>query len=108
MDGQFSGPLIDEALGAVAGTLTTMSFVPQVVKTLRSKSTRDISLSMWLLFTTGVAVWIVYGVAIGSVAVTVTNVITLILAGTVLTIKFRNLRTDASAQPGSGDLAQPD
>lgn len=104
MDGQFNGPLIDEALGAVAGTFTTLSFVPQVVKTLKSKSTRDISLSMWLLFTTGVAIWIVYGVAIGSVAVTLTNVITLILAGTVLTIKLRNLRADASSQADNGDF----
>lgn len=104
MDGQVSGPLINEALGAVAGTLTTVSFVPQVVKTLRSKSTRDISLSMWLLFTTGVACWIVYGIAIGSASVTITNVITLILAGTVLTIKLRNLRVDKSAQTNQTDF----
>ncbi len=83
-----------EAVGFCAGTLTTASFVPQVLKTWRSKSTRDISLAMWLMFSIGVGVWIVYGFLTGSLAIILTNVITLVLAGTVLVIKLQNLTSE--------------
>ena len=83
-----------EAIGFAAGTLTTASFVPQVIKTLKSKSTRDISLAMWLLFTVGVGVWIVFGVLTQSPAIILTNVVTFGLAGTVLLIKLRNLSSE--------------
>ena len=83
--------VIVQSVGFVAGTLTTASFIPQVVKTIKSKSTRDISLTMWLMFTAGVAVWIAYGVLTDSPAIILTNVITLVLAGTVLGIKLRYL-----------------
>lgn len=103
MDGQIAGSLLNEALGGVAGTLTTVSFVPQVVKTLRSKSTRDISLSMWVLFTAGVAVWIAYGIAIGSVSVIAANGVTLALAATVLIVKLGNLKAERSARVDDAD-----
>ena len=78
-----------EFVGALAGTLTTIAFIPQVVKTWRSGSAQDISLFMFLLFSTGVALWLVYGIAIGSVPVIAANAITLMLALSILVLKIR-------------------
>ena len=89
-----------DLLGAVAGTLTTISFIPQVVKTLRSRQTRDISLAMWLTFVTGVALWTVYGVLIGAWPIVASNVPTLGLAGTILVIKLRNMGKEAEEDKG--------
>lgn len=80
-----------DLLGAVAGTLTTISFVPQVVKTLRTRQTRDISLAMWLTFCAGVSLWTVYGLLLGAWPIVAANVPTLALAGTILVIKLRNM-----------------
>ena len=79
-----------DLVGSVAGTLTTVAFVPQVVKTWRSRSTRDISLAMWLAFSLGVALWMLYGLLAGSVPIVVSNGLTLLLAGSVLRIKLAN------------------
>lgn len=85
-----AGPLAD-VVGAVAGALTTVAFVPQVVKTWRTRSTRDISLAMWLAFWCGVALWTVYGLILSAWPIVVANVLTLILSGIVLVIKLRNM-----------------
>lgn len=82
--------LFADGVGTVAGTLTTAAFVPQVVKTLRTRQTRDISLVMWLLFCSGVALWLVYGVAVGAWPIIVANAITLVLAGVMLAVKLQN------------------
>jgi MtN3 and saliva related transmembrane protein len=76
-------------LGLIAGTLTTAAFVPQVVKTWRTRSTHDISLGMFALFSTGLVLWLVYGIMIGSLPIVVSNVITLALALTILFFKLR-------------------
>lgn len=78
-----------EIVGALAGTLTTIAFIPQVIKTWRSRSAEDISLFMFLLFSTGVALWLVYGFAIGSIPVIAANTITLLLALSILALKIR-------------------
>lgn len=78
-----------EAVGLVAGALTTASFVPQVIKTWRTRSAKDFSLPMLLLFTLGVGLWLVYGVMIGSRPVIVPNVITLVLTAYILSVKLR-------------------
>lgn len=78
-----------DLLGTVAGTLTTMAFVPQVVRTWRTRSTHDISAAMFLIFSTGVACWLAYGVSIGSWPIIVANVVTLVLALTILYLKIR-------------------
>lgn len=80
-----------ELVGSLAGILTTVAFVPQVVKTWRSRSTRDISLTMWLVFWLGVALWMVYGILMQTWPLIVANAFTLALAGIVLAIKLRNL-----------------
>lgn len=76
-------------LGMIAGTLTTAAFVPQVVKIWRTRSTHDISLGMFALFSSGLVLWLVYGVVIGSLPIVVSNIVTLALALTILYFKLR-------------------
>jgi MtN3 and saliva related transmembrane protein len=84
-----TSPALIDALGLTAGALTTVAFLPQLIKTWRSKSARDISLGMFVLFTVGVALWLVYGLFTGAVPVIAANTVTLILALTILTLKLR-------------------
>jgi len=76
-------------LGTVAGILTTAAFVPQVVKTWRTRSARDISAVMFAAFSVGVALWIVYGVLVRALPVIVANGVTLLLALAILAMKIR-------------------
>jgi MtN3 and saliva related transmembrane protein len=76
-------------LGLVAGSLTTLAFVPQVVKTWKTRSTHDISLGMFCLFSAGLLLWLVYGVRIGSTPIVVANAVTLVLAVIILYFKLR-------------------
>lgn len=75
-------------LGLLAGTLTTISFVPQVIKTWRSGSADDLSLGMFSIFTVGITLWLIYGLWIGALPLIVSNVITLGLASTLLFFKL--------------------
>ncbi len=75
--------------GFLAGALTTVAFVPQVLKILKTRSARDISLGMYTVFTSGVALWLVYGIALGSMPIVIANVLTLVLALAVLLMKLR-------------------
>ncbi|HWL29070.1 MAG TPA: SemiSWEET transporter [Burkholderiaceae bacterium] len=77
-------------IGCFAAVLTTVAFVPQVVKTWRTRATADISLSMFAMFTAGVAAWLAYGVMIGSAPIVLANGITLMLAGIILVLKVRH------------------
>lgn len=76
-------------IGLMAGSLTTISFLPQVIKTWRSKSAKDISLWMFLSFCIGVFLWIIYGIMLGELPIIIPNIITLFLAGTILFFKFK-------------------
>ena len=76
-------------LGLVAGALTTISFLPQVLKAWRSKSTKDVSLKMFVILSTGIFLWIVYGIFIRDLPVVVTNVVTFVLAFTILILKIK-------------------
>jgi MtN3 and saliva related transmembrane protein len=76
-------------LGFVAGVLTTAAFVPQVLKLWKTRSARDISLVMYAVFTGGVVLWLVYGIALGSMPIIVANVFTLVLSLAVLLMKLR-------------------
>jgi MtN3 and saliva related transmembrane protein len=78
-----------EWLGAIAATLTTLSFVPQAVKTIRTRDTSGISLWMYIAFTVGVAFWFGYGLLLHSWPMIVSNAITFVLAMTILTLKVR-------------------
>ncbi|MDD2684797.1 MAG: SemiSWEET transporter [Gallionella sp.] len=76
-------------VGSIAATFTTLSFIPQVWRVWHSRHTADISLGMYILFTTGVGLWLVYGLMIGSLPIIAANGITLLLAGAVLVMKIR-------------------
>ncbi len=80
------------ALGYVAGFLTTASFLPQVIKAWRTRSTED--LSFWMLsgFSGGVSLWIVYGFMLSEPPIVLFNAITLGLAMTLLWLKISNTR----------------
>lgn len=78
-----------EIVGHVAGVLTTLAFVPQVLRVLKTRQTRDISLAMFVMFTLGVALWLCYGIAIGSWPVSLANGVTLVLAAVILVCKLR-------------------
>ena len=77
------------AVGYAAAILTTISFVPQVLKVWRTRSARDVSLGMYSLFTLGIFIWLVYGVLIESWPVILANFVTLVLAGMVLAMKLK-------------------
>jgi len=79
-----------EWFGATAATLTTLSFVPQAVKTIRTRETHGISLWMYVAFTIGIMFWCVYGVMLGSWPMIISNALTLVLAGTILVLKVRH------------------
>ena len=87
-------------LGLVAGSLTTVAFVPQVLKTWRSKSGDDISYAMFTLFATGVLLWLLYGIALHATPIIVANAITLALTLAVLALKRRYQRRPPSPLTG--------
>jgi MtN3 and saliva related transmembrane protein len=89
-----AAPLVSpavRALGYVAALLTTVSFFPQALKTLRSGDTSGISLRMYGLFTAGIALWAIYGFCTGDGPLIAANLITLVPAGIVLERKVRAL-----------------
>lgn len=78
-----------DTLGGAAGFLTTISFIPQVYKVWKTRHTKDISLGMYAIFTSGVGFWLIYGYLLTSWPIIVSNGITFVLAGTVLLMKIR-------------------
>jgi MtN3 and saliva related transmembrane protein len=78
-----------DGIGSTAAVCTTISFLPQLVRVWRRKSARDISLTMFLLFSFGMACWLVYGLGIGSGPISAANAVTLALALAILVLKLR-------------------
>lgn len=76
-------------IGFVAGTLTTIAFLPQLQRTWRTKSADDMSLAMLVTFTAGVFLWLVYGLYLMAWPIVVTNVITFLLTLTILVLKLK-------------------
>lgn len=76
-------------LGLVAGTLTTVAFVPQAVKIWVTKSADDVSYLMFGIFTIGIVMWLAYGIALGAMPIIVANVVTLVLSLLVIALKVR-------------------
>lgn len=75
--------------GYIAGTLTTVSFIPQVVRAWKLKETRDISLAMLILFALGIFLWTLYGFWVASLPIIAANVVTLLLILVLLALKMR-------------------
>jgi len=76
-------------LGFAAACCTTIAFVPQVVRTWRTRSTRDISLAMFVVMTTGVLLWLIYGLLVHDRPLVVANGVTFVLSMTILVMKLR-------------------
>jgi MtN3 and saliva related transmembrane protein len=77
-------------IGLAAAFCTTAAFLPQVIQTWRTRSTRDLSLPMFSVMTTGVFLWLVYGLAIADVPLIAANGVTFLLSGTILYFKLRH------------------
>ena len=78
-----------DLLGLSAGSLTTLSFVPQVIRTWRSKSADDISTGMFVIFSIGLVMWLIYGLYLQSLPIIVSNIVTLALTVVILILKYR-------------------
>ena len=76
-------------VGLLAAFGTTVSFLPQAIKTIHTKDTSGISLSMYALFTAGTLLWLLYGLLSGSLPVTIANAITFVFASIILIYKIR-------------------
>ena len=77
-----------EFFGYFAAILTTLAFIPQLIKTLQTKRAEDVSLTTLIMFLTGVAAWIIYGIQISSKPILVANVITFLLNFFILFFKL--------------------
>jgi MtN3 and saliva related transmembrane protein len=78
-----------DVIGLIAALCTSISFLPQAIKTIRTRDTSAISLSMYCVFTGGTLLWLIYGIMITSYPVIVANTITIILASIILVYKLR-------------------
>lgn len=78
-----------DVIGMLAGGLTTVSLVPQVLKIWRTRSANDISLGMFALFGLGVVLWLADGLLIDALPVIVANAVTLVLTLTIILMKWR-------------------
>lgn len=82
--------LFEEVVGFVAATLTTVSFLPQAYKVYKTQHTADLSLWMFILFSVGIFLWLVYGLLVHSRPVIIANALSLLLSGYILSVKVRN------------------
>ena len=78
-----------DTIGTIAAVLTTLSFIPQVWQTWRSRDVSGISLRMYILFTVGVALWFTYGILVDAWPIIVANFMTLSMALAMLAMKLR-------------------
>ena len=85
-------PALVDATGFVAALLTTFAFLPQVLQTLRSRSTDGLSLPTLVAMTVGIVLWLFYGLGTGQLPVLLANGVTLMLVAVLLALKLRDLR----------------
>jgi len=78
-------------IGSLAGALTTIAFIPQVIRTWKTRSARDISLVTYLLFSCGVLLWLIYGILLQAMPVILANGVTLLLSASILALKIRDM-----------------
>jgi MtN3 and saliva related transmembrane protein len=82
-------PLLIETVGAIAACCTTLCWVPQAVRIIRTRDAKAISLWTQAVFTFGLVLWLAYGVLLGSFPLIVANTVTFALAATILVLKIR-------------------
>lgn len=78
-----------EDIGFVAAFLTTAAFVPQLIRVMKLRSAREISLGTFVMFSVGVFMWLMYGIYTGSRPVIASNVVTLVLSVSILILKLK-------------------
>lgn len=83
------GPLAIELIGSAAAIITTLCWVPQALKVIRTRETRSLSLVMYLMLALGVTLWLAYGLLIVSWPLIVANAITMVLVAVILGMKLR-------------------
>ncbi|MDB2414586.1 SemiSWEET transporter [Rickettsiales bacterium] len=81
--------LLEQIIGFTAATLTTLAFVPQAIQTLRTRDTKSLSLPTYILITTGVGFWFIYGLMLNSYPMIIANIITLFLSAIILYLKIK-------------------
>ena len=79
-----------DILGYIAGILVVISLIPQVIKSLKTKSTKDISLLRYIIYITGLILWIIYAILIKNGPVAIMNFIGLLLAVSILFLKVKH------------------
>jgi MtN3 and saliva related transmembrane protein len=88
------------AIGFAAGTLTTLAYLPQALHSYRTRSVRDLSMTMLVALNAGLLLWVVYGLWIHSLPLVLTNVLTLLLALPLLVMKLRFHQESPDANSG--------
>lgn len=78
-----------DSIGYIAATCTTLSFLPQLIRVVRLRSAREISLGMFLIFSVGTALWLTYGLLAHSKPVVAANAVTFVLSISILVLKLR-------------------
>jgi len=87
--------MITELLGYIAAIFTTTSFIPQAIRVYKTNDTKAISLKMYVLFVSGVFLWLIYGIMSEQYPIIIANVFTFIFAGLVL---FKKIREKTNSQ----------
>jgi len=85
------------SIGLIAGTLTSLAAIPQLVKTLKTRHVRDLSIWQPLLLTIGVALWMIYGILINDLPLIIANITPLLCNALLIGMKIRYGRNDRSA-----------
>jgi MtN3 and saliva related transmembrane protein len=76
-------------LGLVAASLTTGSFLPQAIKAIKTKHTKDLSLGMYSVLTTGIVLWLIYGILVKDIPIIASNCVTLVFTSAILILKLK-------------------
>jgi MtN3 and saliva related transmembrane protein len=82
-------PFID-IVGYAAGLLILASMIPQIIKSWKTKSTKDLSLPMYIIYTCGIILWFVYGILLKNEPIIYVNALNLVLASTIVFLKMKN------------------
>jgi len=89
-----SNDILVEAVGLVGATFTTLAFVPQVVKIWKNRSSKGVSLSMYVCMLVGIIIWLAYGILINSIAVITANILSGILQVVIIFLTLKNRKND--------------
>jgi len=81
-----------QLLGFIAASLTTLSFIPQVLQIVKTKDTKSISLRMYCMFVVGIALWLWYGIELQEWPIIISNFVTFVLSSIILGYKIREVK----------------